>query len=298
MFEITPVNADFVAEIAGVDLSSPPSAELSRNLRDTLDQYAVLVIPNQPLNEAQQLKVAEVFGPLEISVGASVYNAKRPRRLEHAQLSDISNLDESGKLLEAGDIRRLINLSNQLWHTDSSFKKTPAYASLLSAQEVTPVGGATEFADMRAAWDALDGATQESLQERVAVHDYFYSRSLTGFDLDGIPPEWREMQPPIPQVLVRSHAHSGRRSLYLASHIRSIRGMDEEAGRALVDRLMQHATQSRFIYRHRWRVGDLVIWDNRSTMHRGTTFDEKYRRAMRRATVQDVGPTVVEAASL
>lgn len=295
MFEITPVNADFVAEVAGVDLTNPPSSALAQQLRDALDQYAVLVIPGQDLDEAQQLRVAEVFGPLEISVGASVYNAKRPRRLEHAQLSDISNLDESGKILEAGDIRRLINLSNQLWHTDSSFKKTPAYASLLSAQEVTPVGGATEFADMRAAWEALDAGTQSELRDLVAIHDYFYSRSLTGFDLDGIPPEWRDMQPPVPQMLVRSHAHSGRRSLYLASHIRSIRGMADEQSRALLERLMQHATQPQFVYRHRWRVGDLVIWDNRSTMHRGTTFDEKYRRSMRRATVQDVGSTVAEA---
>lgn len=292
MLEITPVNKDFVAEIAGIDLRAPLTPDIASALKAALDEYAVLVIPGQALDEAQQLQVAAVFGPLETSVGASIYNAKRPRRLDHAQLSDISNLDESGQLLEPGDIRRLINLSNQLWHTDSSFKATPAYASLLSAQEVAPVGGATEFADMRAAWDGLDAATQARTGGLIAVHDYFYSRSLTGFDLDGIPPEWREMQPPVRQVLVRTHAHSRRRSLYLASHIRAIEGLGDDEGRALVDRLMQFATQPQFVYRHRWRVGDLVIWDNRSTMHRGTRFDEKYRRAMRRATVQDTGPTV------
>lgn len=296
MFEVTPVNDGFVAEVSGVDLSQPPSEELSQRLRAALDEYGVLVIPDQPLAEAQQLQVAAAFGPLEISVGASVYNAKRPRRLGHAQLSDISNLDEAGKILDAGDIRRLINLSNQLWHTDSSFKKTPAYASLLSAQEVVPVGGATEFADMRSAWDALDAQTQAELENRVAIHDYFYSRSLTGFDLDGVPPEWREMQPPVRQVLVRKHRHGQRKSLYLASHIRAIEGMAEAQSVALLDRLMRHATQPSFVYRHRWRVNDLVIWDNRSTMHRGTPFDGKYRRAMRRATVQDVGPTVADAA--
>lgn len=294
MLEVTPVREDFVAEIAGVDLCAPPTPEIARELRAALDQYGVLVIPSQPLNEAQQLKVAEVFGPLEVSVGASIYNAKRPRRLDHAQLSDISNLDESGKLLEPGDIRRLINLSNQLWHTDSSFKKTPASASLLSAQEVAPVGGATEFADMRTVWDTLDPALQSRIGDLIAVHDYFYSRSLTGFDLDGIPPEWREMQPPVKQVLVRTLPHGNRRSLYLASHIRSIEGMDDEESKALLDELMAFATQHQFIYRHRWRVGDLVIWDNRTTMHRGTKFDEKYRRAMRRATVQDTGPTVLQ----
>lgn len=292
MFEITPVHPEFVAEIAGIDLRSPLSAGQAEALKDALQKYAVLVVPDQSLDEAQQLRVAEIFGPLETSVGASVYNAKRPRRLEHAQLSDISNLDESGNILDAGDIRRLINLSNQLWHTDSSFKQTPASVSLLSAQEVTPVGGATEFADMRAAWDGLDASMQDRIGDLIAVHDYFYSRSLTGFDLDGIPPEWRVMQPPVRQVLVRSHVQTGRRSLYLASHIKSIEGMGEEEGRELVEQLIEIATQPQFVYRHRWRTGDLVIWDNRCTMHRGTPFDEKYRRAMRRATVQDIGPTV------
>jgi alpha-ketoglutarate-dependent 2,4-dichlorophenoxyacetate dioxygenase len=292
MLEITPVNEHFVAEIAGVDLCAAPTAELSQALRAALEKYAVLVIPNQPLNEAQQLQIAQVFGPLETSIGASIYNAKRPRRLDHAQLSDISNLDESGQILEPGDIRRLINLSNQLWHTDSSFKPVPASASLLAAQEVPPVGGATEFADMRAAWDALDADTQARIGELIAVHDYFYSRSLTGFDLDGIPPEWRTMQPPVQQVLVRTQPGTQRRSLYLASHIKSIVGMADEEGRELIDRLMAVATQRQYVYRHRWRTDDLVIWDNRTTMHRGTRFDEKYRRAMRRATAQDIGPTV------
>lgn len=292
MLEITPVSDGFVAEIAGIDLRAPLTPEIAHGLKDALEKYAVLVLPNQPLDEARQLEFAQLFGPLETSVGASIYNAKRPRRLGHSQLSDISNLDESGKILEAGDIRRLINLSNQLWHTDSSFKKTPASVSMLCAQEVTPVGGATEFADMRAAWEALDPALQSRIADLIAVHDYFYSRSLTGFDLEGIPDAWREMQPPVPQVLVRTHAHSQRRSLYLASHIRSIVGMSDDESKELLDHLMRLATQPQHVYRHRWRAGDLVIWDNRCTMHRGTPFDEKYRRSMRRATVQDVGPTV------
>lgn len=292
MLEITPVQDDFVAEIAGIDLCAPLTDGLAQDLRSALEKYAVLVIPNQPVNEAQQLQIAGIFGPLETSIGASIYNAKRPRRLDHAQLSDISNLDESGKLLEPGDIRRLINLSNQLWHTDSSFKPIGASASLLAAQEVTPVGGATEFADTRAAWDALDADTQARIGDLIAVHDYFYSRSLTGFDLDGIPDEWRTMQPPVRQVLVRTQPNTQRRSLYLASHIKSIVGMDEEESRVLVEQLMDTATRPEHVYRHRWRTNDLVIWDNRTTMHRGTRFDEKYRRAMRRATAQDIGPTV------
>ena len=292
MIEITPVHTDFVAEVSNVDLRAPLCAQDAEALRDALHRYAVLVVPEQPLNEAEQMAVARQFGPLEISVGASVYNADRPRRLGHAELSDISNLDERGGILDPGDIRRLINLSNQLWHTDSSFKHTPASVSLLSAQEIPPVGGATEFADMRAAWDALDEATQARLAPLIAVHDYFHSRGLTDFDVGSIPDAWRERQPPVRQVLVRTHAATGRRALYIASHISRIEGMSDEAGRAMVDELMAFATQRQFVYRHRWRTNDLVLWDNRCTMHRGAGFDEKYRRSMRRATVQDTGPTV------
>jgi len=292
MIEFTPVKPNFVAEVYGLNLQRPLSEADKQRLRDAVHKYAVLVFPDQPLDEAQQVQASQIFGPLEISVGASVYNAHRPRRLGHAELSDISNLDEKGSILEAGDIRRLINLSNQLWHTDSSFKATPASVSLLSAQEVTPVGGATEFADMRAVWDALSPSMQARLKPLIATHDYFHSRGLTGFDVSGIPPVWRELQPPVRQVLVRHQAETGLHSLYLASHISGIEGMPIEESRALVDELIEFATQPQFLYRHRWRINDLVLWDNRTTMHRGTGFDERFRRSMRRATVQDVGPTV------
>jgi len=292
MLDLTPVTDGFVAEVAGLDLTQPMSPDLKHALRKALDEYAVLVIPDQPLDEEQQLRVAEVYGPLETSVGSYIASENKPRRLKHAQLSDISNLDEQGKLIGDADIRRLLLLSNQLWHTDSSFKQTPASASLLNAQEVPPVGGATEFADMRAAWDHLDAATQAQIQGLIAIHDYFHSRRLLGLgDLD-IPVEWRARQPPVRQMLVRNNAHNQRKSLYLASHIAGIEGMDEQESRALLERLMAFATQPQFVYRHRWRPNDLVIWDNRCTMHRGTNYNQKYRRAMRRATAQDIGPTV------
>jgi len=290
--ELTPVNAQFVAEVANIDLCAPLSIEEQEALRAYLDEFAVLIFPDQPLTETEQLGIAKLFGDLEVSVGASIYNTNKPRRLGHAQLSDISNLDETGRILDSGDIRRLINISNQLWHTDSSFKKTPASVSLLSAQEIPPVGGATEFADMRAAWDALDEGTQQRLMPLVAIHDYFHSRGLTGFDVDGIPDHWRTLQPPVPQVLVRHHRNTNRHSLYLASHISNIEGMSDKESKTLVDELIAFATQPQFVYRHRWRTNDLVMWDNRCTMHRGAGFDEKYRRSMRRATVQDIGPTV------
>lgn len=296
MATITPVYDDFVAEVTGVDLAAGLDGEEFRHIQAALDRYAVLVLPDQPLTEEQQLAFAELFGPLETSVGASIYNAKSARRLSKPQLSDISNLDEQGGILTNQDVRRLINISNQLWHTDSSFKRTPASVSMLAAQEVTPVGGATEFADMRAAWDALPDARKEMLAPLIATHDYFHSRMLTGFDAGGIPDEWRERQPPVPQVLVRTHPVSGRKSLYLAAHISHIGDLDQEESLQLLDELMQFATRPEFVYRHRWRANDVVVWDNRYTMHRGRPFDESYRRSMRRATVQDAGPTVPEEA--
>lgn len=292
MLSITPVGDNFVAEIYGLDIGQPLSEHAVAELRAALDRYAVLVMPDQPLSEPQQLEFAKHFGPLEISVGASVYNADRPRRLSNRELSDISNLDEGGGILKASDVRRLINISNQLWHTDSSFKRTPSSVSILSAQEITPVGGATEFADMRAAWDGLPSTRQSMLQDLIVEHDYFYSRALTGFDVGSIPDDWRQRQPPVPQTLVRHHPGSNRKSLYLASHISKVYGMGEREGRALVDELMSYATKPQFVYRHRWRVNDVVIWDNRCTMHRGRPFDETFRRSMRRATVADTGPTV------
>ncbi len=290
--ELTPVNAQFVAEVTNIDLSAPLAVEEQEALRKHLDEFAVLIFPDQPLTETEQLEIAKLFGDLEVSVGASIYNTNKGRRLGHAQLSDISNLDETGRILDSGDIRRLINISNQLWHTDSSFKRTPASVSLLSAQEIPPVGGATEFADMRAAWDALDKNLQQRLMPLVAIHDYFHSRGLTGFDVNGIPDHWRTLQPPVPQVLVRHHRNTDRHSLYLASHISKIEGMSDTESKALVDELIAFATQPQFLYRHRWRTHDLVMWDNRCTMHRGAGFDEKYRRSMRRATVQDIGPSI------
>ncbi len=292
MISVFPVNEGFAAEVVGVDLCKELSTDTFKQIKAALDRYCVLVFPDQPLTEAQQLDFAAHFGPLEISVGASLYNADKPRRLEKPQLSDISNLDETGSVLSKGDLRRLINISNQLWHTDSSFKRIPASISMLSAQEIAPAGGMTEFADMRAAWDALPDEKKASIAHLIAEHDYFHSRGLTGFDVENVAEEWRLRQPPVPQTLVRTDANTGRKSLYLASHISRIFGFSQADSDALIDELMAFATKPDFVYRHRWRKNDLVIWDNRYTMHRGRPFDESYRRSMRRATVQDVGPTV------
>ena len=290
MLEITPVNQDFVAEIAGIDLRAPLTPDVANGLKAALDEYAVLVIPDQALNEAQQLKVAEVFGPLETSVGASIYNAKRPRRLDHAQLSDISNLDESGKLLEAGDIRRLINLSNQLWHTDSSFKPVPAMASLLSGREVPPAGGETEFVSARHAYATLPDETRRRLEGRVVVHSILYSRSTIAKAL--FDPEQERALPPVRQALVRANPMNGRKSIYIGSHAWYIEGLPYEESRRLLDDLLAHTTREGAAYQHRWKQWDLVMWDNRCVLHRGRPWDaSRHARIMRRTTVAGDGPT-------
>lgn len=292
MLTVYPILEGFAAEVIGVNLASDMEHEEIRALKSALDEYAVLVLPGQALEEEQQVKFAAHFGPLETSVSAAVYQVGEKRRLQKPQLSDISNLDEKGQVLEQFDLRRLINISNQLWHTDSSFRSPAASISILSAQEIAPVGGMTEFADMRAAWDALSEKTKEILRPLSAEHDYFHSRGLTGFDTSVVPSEWREAAPAVTHPLIRKHPNSGRESVYLASHIKRILGLDQQSSDELFDELMTTCTQAQFVYRHRWRTDDVVIWDNRCTMHRGRPFPAEYRRAMRRATVAETSPAI------
>ena len=292
MISVTTRMPEFVGVVAGADLSRLTD-DVFAGIEAAFERYAVLVFHGQPLTEEQQLAFATRFGPLEVSVQPFVATPGGKRRIQ-VGFSDISNLDEEGALLKENDNRRFINLANQLWHTDSSFKRTPGKMSMLSAQEVVQEGGETEFADMRAAWDALPAERQRELEGLVAEHDYFHSRKKVGLDPLSITPERRALRPAVPQVLVRTHPVTGRKSLYLASHITRIYGMDAEESRRLVDELMTFATQPRFVHAHRWQVDDVVLWDNRCTMHRGRPHDERLRRAMRRATVSDIGPTVPE----
>jgi alpha-ketoglutarate-dependent 2,4-dichlorophenoxyacetate dioxygenase len=290
MIFVKPINPEFVAEISDVDLSRLTD-DIYAEIEAAFNRYAVLIFHNQPINEEQQLAFATRFGPLEVSIQPFVQTARR--RIQTG-FSDISNLDEEGRLLSREDNRHLINLANQLWHTDSSFKRTPGKMSMLSAQEVATTGGETEFADMRAAWDALPEERRRQLEGLIAEHDYFHSRKKVGLRPESITPDRLALRPPVPQLLVRTHEASGRKSLYLASHITRIYGMDEAESQKLVAELMEYATQPRFLYCHRWAVDDVVMWDNRCTMHRGRPHDESQRRAMRRATVSDSGPTVPE----
>ena len=281
---VCPVTPGFVAEVGDVDLSRPVAAPDLLAIREAFAQYAVLIFPNQNLSEDQHLDFARLFGPLETTI--AIYRGEARLRLRE-EFADVSNLDHNNELWGEESRVRLFQLGNRLWHTDSSFKRLPALASLLYARSIPPVGGHTEFADERAAYDALPDDMKRRLASLVAEHSIFNSRARLGFS--NFNDDERRAMPPVPQVIVRTIPESGRKSLYLASHAGRILGMPDAEGRALIDQLVAHATQRQFVYTHRWRVHDLVMWDNRCTMHRGTEFDDlRWKRDVQRATVCDV----------
>jgi alpha-ketoglutarate-dependent 2,4-dichlorophenoxyacetate dioxygenase len=289
---VRPLHALFVAEVTGVDLREPLDAATFAALEAAFHRHAVLVFPGQPLSEEAQIAFSRRWGGLEVSI-----RRHRPRRVRHVEVSDISNVDAEGRLYAPDDERAVYNAGNRLWHSDSSFKRVPAKASLLLALEVPPEGGETEWADMRAAWDALPEARRQELEDLVAVHDFVYSRGLIGYGQ--FSPEERAEVPPVEQALVRVHPASGRRSLYLGSHASHIVGRPVEEGRRLLQELLAFATQPRFVYTHRWRVHDLVMWDNRCVLHRGRPWDEaRHRRVMQRTTVAGEGPTAAHGRPL
>ncbi|MBI1395223.1 MAG: TauD/TfdA family dioxygenase [Betaproteobacteria bacterium] len=290
--ELRPVHPVFGAELRGVDLRVAPTPELVDRIDRAMDQYAVLVIRGQDIDDDQQLAFARAFGRLEPT--PAVVDGNK-RRLKHGEMVDISNLEVDGSIIAADDRRRMFNLGNLLWHSDSSFKATPAKYSMLHARVVPPEGGQTEYADMRAAWDALPEDMQKRLEPLVCDHSLIYSRALLGFDAFN-EAELKDFAP-VPQRLVRRHPGSGRRSLFLSSHIGTIHGWPRPEAMALIRDLTEHATGPAFTYRHEWRAGDLVIWDNRCTMHRARPFDDRrYRRDLRRLTLEDSAPSLQQAA--
>ncbi|GGC56314.1 alpha-ketoglutarate-dependent 2,4-dichlorophenoxyacetate dioxygenase [Siccirubricoccus deserti] len=289
---ITPMHPVIGARAEGVDLRRPLRATEIAAITAAMDRYAVLVFPGQHFQDDEQLDFGRQFGEVE-EVPTLVDQARR--RLADNRVNDISNLGADGKILAADDRRRMFNLGNLLWHSDSSFKPTPAHYSMLHARVIPPAGGETEFADMRAAWDALPEAMQARVRDLVAEHSLIFSRALLGFD--EFTPEERARCTPVPQRLVRRHPASGRLSLYLSAHIGRIRGWPTPEAMALIRELTEHATQRPFVYSHRWSVGDLVVWDNRCTMHRGRPYEDKlYPRDMRRVTLKDSAPTLEQAA--
>jgi alpha-ketoglutarate-dependent 2,4-dichlorophenoxyacetate dioxygenase len=284
---VWPVTDTFAAEIGDVDLSRPLSDAEFRAVEDAFERYAVLVFPDQALSQDQHIAFARRFGPIDRSMIVEVEGAKA--RVP-GEIADVSNLDNKGRILAPDNRLRQFQLGNQLWHTDSAFKHVPAKASLLYQRSIAQTGGQTEFADLRAAWDALPVAMKRKLEGLVAEHAIAYSRAKLGFAMtEG---EQRAL-PPVQQALVRHHPVSGRTSLYLAAHAGRIVGMAEQAGKALLAELMEFATQRQFVHAHRWRVNDVVMWDNRCTMHRGRPFDDqRWKRDAQRATVEDVANTL------
>ena len=283
---ITRIGENVAAEITDLDIGVPFDNSIRDAVISALDIYATVVIRGNPVSQKKQIEFALRFGSLDEVNGVLTTDIKRRVRPE---LTDVSNIDAEKKLFGREDRRRLFNLGNRLWHTDSSFKRVAAMYSMLHAHTVVPYGGETQICDLRAAYDALDENMKSRIMDLVAVHSIYTSRAILGFD--SFSEKERRALPPIRRSLVREHPGSKRKTLFLASHAGQVLGLTVADGRLLIGELMEHATQREFIYTHKWRTGDLLIWDNRCTMHRVRPFDEdSYRRDMRRATVMETEP--------
>ncbi len=291
--DIRPLTQDFAGEVSGADLTRPLSAGDVAALEAGMDRFAVLVYHDQPVTDEQQKSFSLNFGALETTVGGTVTKAKDQRLGEY--MADVSNLDADNKPLARDDRRRMFNLGNQLWHSDSSFRAIPAKYSILSGRITVDKGGRTEFADMRAAYDALDAGTKAEIEDLVCEHSLMYSRGTLGFT--ELSPDEKAIFRPVRQRLVRTHPVTARKSLFLASHIGTIIGWPMPEARAFIRDLTEHATQPQFLYKHVWKQYDMVMWDNRSTMHRVTRFDDTQVRDMRRTTVAGDSMTAEQLAA-
>ena len=286
---IRPLHATIGAACTGVDLRKPLTSDEVAVIERGMDQWAVLVFPGQDITDGQQIAFSKNFGQLE-STGPGHVRKPEDNRLGK-EFADVSNLDKHGQLLAQSDRNRMFNLGNQLWHSDSSFRSPPAKYSLLSGRIVPEKGPNTEFADMRASYDALDADTRQEIDPLVCRHSLMFSRGLLGFT--EFNDEEKVKFTPVRQVLVRRHPETGRKSLYLSSHIGMIEGWPVPEARAFIRELAEHATQRQFVYAHKWRQFDLVMWDNRQTMHRVRRFaDTKYVRDVRRTTIAGDAPTI------
>jgi alpha-ketoglutarate-dependent 2,4-dichlorophenoxyacetate dioxygenase len=290
---IDPVSRpSFAGEVAGIDITQPLSPDDVGAISAGMDAFGVLVFHDQHFTDDTQLAFSRNFGELELATGDLTFGREH-RRLD-AHVNDISNLDDDSQVLARDNRRRLFSLGNRLWHSDSSFKPVPAKYSLLSARVIPSAGGNTEFADMRAAYDSLDDETKAECEGLICEHSQLYSRALLGFT-DFTDDERRRFAP-VQQRLVRRHPSTGRKSLYLASHAGAILGWPVPEARAYLRDLAEHATQRRFVYAHVWRQWDLVVWDNRATMHRARPFKAEEVRDMHRTTVACERSTTAEAA--
>src|SRR6202158_3906048 len=291
---IRQLHPHFFGEVSGVDLRKALTPQEARDIEAGMDKYAVLLFRGQDITDAQQLAFALNFGERENPRGGNIVKPQ-DSRLASTGLNDVSKLGKDGKALPRGRRVPLLKLGNCLWHSDSSSRPIPAKFSLLSARVVNPKGGNTEFADMRAGYDALDDETKAEIEDLICEHSLMYSRGSLGF-LDYTEEE-KQLFKPVLQRLVRTHPVHGRKSLYLSSHAGGIVGMSVPEARLLLRDLNEHATRPQFVYVHKWTVHDLVMWDNRQTMHRVRRYDQSQPRDMRRATVAGTAPTVAQQAA-
>jgi alpha-ketoglutarate-dependent 2,4-dichlorophenoxyacetate dioxygenase len=289
---VRPLHDLFVGEVGGIDLTRPLAPEDVAAIEAAIAEHAVLVFRDQRVTDEQQLQFSRYFGELEETRGTGI--SKPGGQRLHPAFADVSNLDKDNTVLARDNRRRLYSLGNMSWHSDSSFKPIPAAYSLLSGRVVVDRGGETEFADMRAAHDALDDETKAEIADLICEHSLIFSRELLGFD--DLTEAERATMRPVRQVLTRTHPISGRKSIYLASHIGEIIGWPVPEARAFIRDLTEHATQRQFVYAHKWRPFDLVMWDNRCTMHRARRYDATKVRDMRRTTVAGAAPTVAQEA--
>jgi len=282
----------FAAEVDGVDMTKPLSPEQVDAIHAGMDRYAVLVFHDQQISDEQQLAFTRSLGEIEHAINTSLRGPEAQRL--PTTFADVSNLDKDNKVFARDDRPRLFGLGNRLWHSDSSFKVIPAKYSLLHAVSIPSKGGNTEYADMRAGYDALDAETKAEVEGLVCEHSQLFSRSILGFT--DFTEEDRERFKPVRQRLVRTHPSTGQRSIYLASHAGAIVGWPVPEARAFLRDLVEHATQRQFVYSHRWTVGDLVMWDNRRTMHRARPFPPNEPRDVRRTTLMGDAPTAPQPA--
>jgi alpha-ketoglutarate-dependent 2,4-dichlorophenoxyacetate dioxygenase len=287
---IRQVGPCFAGEVDGIDLARPLSPEDAAGIHAGMDRYAVLVFHGRPVTLEQQMAFTLALGPIEQAIDTGLREANGYRI--PTTFADVSNLDKNDRVFERDNRTRLFALGNRLWHSDSSFKPTPAKYSLLHAHSIPSRGGNTEFADMRAGWDTLDSQTQAACEGLVCEHSQIYSRQILGFT--DFTDQERARFAPVRQVLVRTHPVTGRKSLYLSSHAGGIIGWPVPEARAFLRDLIEHATQRQFVYSHQWRVGDLVMWDNRQTIHRARPFPENEPRDVRRTTLAGDRPTVAQ----
>lgn len=279
--KIDPVTKDFVADASGIDLRAVIDAETADQIEAAMNRYAVLVWRDQPMDDDQHMAFTNWFGPLDMGL---LNIAKKPNRFKHTGFVDIANVGIDGKIMDRDNSSITSSLANQFWHTDSSFMPTVAKYSLLSSRVVPESGGDTEFADMRAAWDALPADLRRIVSDLVGEHHALHSRVLLG---NSYSDEQMAGLPPAQWPLVRRHPGSGRTSLFVPVHISRILGMSVPESRMLVNELIEHATQPEFVHRHQWCSGDLVMWDNRCTLHRGRRFELSERRDLRRTTTME-----------